>query len=388
MDASGAGTSVSTAVDGSCSQEKRHRAFEQPSVRVRRSRSLILVLESAGLVVLNFLNRQCVDCSDTQLRLLAAAEDWQTADMLLAQTQGTASEGVAELTALIENGFLLVEGTAAARSDERYVELWDWDVRAGLYHFSIKDADWMSNSEHMSELAERVETRERVPDATTNEDYETVIPLQAPELETGVFATLAKRRTYRLFSEQSAELDAVRDCLFAGLAIIGFIEEPVKGMGRRPLKMTPSGGARNPFEAYVYARNVAGLAPGFYHYSALENSLGLAVSAPLPAPRELLGGQEWTDAAAAIVFLVAHFPRTMWKYSHPNAYRALYLEAGHIGQNIMIAATARGLTAAPTAAVCDSTLESILSLDRITQGVLYSLVLGEPQAGALPGVGG
>ena len=37
--------------------------------------------------------------------------------------------------------------------------------------------------------------------------------------------------------------------------------------------MTPSGGARNPYEAYVYVRNVEQLAPGMYHYSAAENSL-------------------------------------------------------------------------------------------------------------------
>ena len=29
----------------------------------------------------------------------------------------------------------------------------------------------------------------------------------------------------------------------------------------------------------------------------------------------------------------------MWKYDDPNAYRVVLIEAGHIGQNIMLAAT-------------------------------------------------
>jgi hypothetical protein len=59
--------------------------------------------------------------------------------------------------------------------------------------------------------------------------------------------------------------------------------------------------------------------------------------------------------------------------------------AGHIGQNVMIAATARGLTAAPTAAICDAVVERLLGLDRITQGAFYALVIGEPLPGARPG---
>ena len=142
--------------------------------------------------------------------------------------------------------------------------------------------------------------------------------------------------------------------------------------------MTPSAGGRNPFEAYLVARDVEGLPPGVYHYSALESSLGLVAPAPLPAVHELVGGTRWQDGGAAVIVLVAQFQRTAWKYSHPNAYRNFFIEAGHIGQNIMIAATARGLTAGPTAAFHDAAVERLLGLDRITQAATYALVIGEP----------
>jgi SagB-type dehydrogenase family enzyme len=361
-------------------------AADAATHRLRRARTMLLVVEATGLVMLNYMTSDCVDCSPLALQILSAADAWREAEPLLASIDGNDRQAIVdEARGLVDGGFLVVEGSRLASLDERYESHWDWDVRAGLYHFGIKDAEWMSDEGRIADLEERVEQREKVPFYSTNEGCATIVPLERPNLAEGPFALLAKRRTSRHFTGTPAPLAAMRDCLYAGLAILDSIDEPVKGMGRPPLKMTPSGGARNPFEGYLYARNVEGLEPGIYHYSALENSLGLVASAPLPRPSELLGGQDWTNGASAVLFLVANLRRTMWKYSHPNVYRALYIEAGHIGQNVMLAATSHGLTAAPTAALADSTLEDLMSLDRITQGVLYALVIGPPVPGARPG---
>jgi SagB-type dehydrogenase family enzyme len=356
--------------------------MESPAARLRRSRTIIFVLEETGFVMLNYLTRACVDCEDLALRLLTAADDWQEASALLAAAPGEPSIAAARLRTLVEEGFLVVEGSERAREDQAYEELWEWDVRAGLYHFSIKDAEWMTDAERLADLAERVEARETATFFTTNEGCQTVVALERPNLQQGVFPILSARRSRRIFRPEPIALEALRDSLYASFAITELAEEPVPGMGKNPLKMTPSGGARNPFEAYVYVRHVDGLPPGMYHYSALQHSLGLLEGPALCAPQELLAGQAWTDKAAALIFLVANFRRTMWKYSHPNVYRALYLEAGHIGQNIMVAATAHGLTAVPTAAILDSRVERLLGLDRVTQGCLYVLVLGLPDLNA------
>ncbi len=64
-----------------------------------------------------------------------------------------------------------------------------------------------------------------------------------------------------------------------------------KDFGKLPLAMTPSGGARNPFELYVYAARVDGLKPGFYHYGALAHDLGLVRAGKVDVP-EMLGDPE------------------------------------------------------------------------------------------------
>ena len=203
-----------------------------------------------------------------------------------------------------------------------------------------------------------------------------VVELRRPRFSDPVLAAMRARRTVRGFTSKPVTLDEIGTCLFAGLGIVGFYEHD--DLGRMPLKMTPSGGARNPFEAYVYARRIDGLARGIYHYSALDHSLAPLSRSRLPRPSGLLSGQRWADDAAAIVFLVANLGRTMWKYDHPRSYRVVIAEAGHIAQNFSIAAARLGLATDPTMSIQDSLTEAALGIELPLQSPLYALSLGRP----------
>lgn len=353
--------------------------------RLKRSATIVFVREPDAWVILNYLSRACVECSELSMALLTAADHWVSLHELTGAVAASTAETLAAIEELLAGKFLLEEHSDDALREARYEELWDWDVRAGLYHFSIKDADWLSDDERVAELECRVTTRPDPGKFKTNVEFSHVVGLERPTPAGELSDTFLRRRTHRLFAQESISLDALNHCLYYGLGITGWIEDPVEGMGRQPLKCTPSGGARNPFEAYVYAARVDGLPPGLYHYSAVEHSLGLVHDEVDPGlGQRLLGGQSWTNTAAAAIWLVANFRRTMWKYPHPNVYRALYLEAGHIGQNIMLAATAHGMSVAPTAAICDSMTEDFLRIDSITEGALYALVMGIPRPDTRP----
>jgi nitroreductase len=60
----------------------------------------------------------------------------------------------------------------------------------------------------------------------------------------------------------------------------------------------------------------------------------------------------------------------------PVAYRVVLIEAGHIGQNMVLAATACGLASVTTSALADSILEPMLKLTSITQAAVYAVILG------------
>jgi SagB-type dehydrogenase family enzyme len=145
-----------------------------------------------------------------------------------------------------------------------------------------------------------------------------------------------------------------------------------------PLKMTPSGGARNPYEGFVFVRNVEGLEPGTYHYSAVQHSLERITGDDDVTGTAMLAGQDWGDSMAAVIFLVAVLKRTTWKYNDPNAYRVVMIEAGHIAQNILLAATEKTLASCPTGALSHSKISAALALKDLTHTPVYAVGLGKP----------
>jgi SagB-type dehydrogenase family enzyme len=353
--------------------------------RLRRSSALVVLFDKDTLVIFNFLTRQIFTCNSLCLNILSRVADWQDETYFFSLLPGYSREGVLEqIDLLVAMGALVVEGSDAAIRDERYAKTWEWGTIAGLYHFAIQDYEYTDDPDLKAELvSQRAALRPSPSLYITNEQYATVIELPLLQKENPVFAAMLARRTQRAFGHGAIRLQDLANCLYAGLGITGFMEFPV--FGRLPLKPTPSGGARNPYEAYVYALRVEGMPPGIYHYSALENSLGLLSSEGNPAPHQLLSSQLWTDDAAAIILLVADYDRMMWKYPHPAAYRVVLMEAGHIGQNIILAATSCGLVTAMTAAISDAIAKHTLQLISLTQSVVYAIMIGEPQTDPIQG---
>ncbi|HET7922157.1 MAG TPA: SagB family peptide dehydrogenase, partial [Gammaproteobacteria bacterium] len=316
-------------------------------------------------------------CSQECLAFLAQLDDWQPAEKLFDCFPDAERTGLAEqLAHLVECNALVAEGTPQATLDEHYRQEWQWGTVAGFYHFGVRDTPFVDGPATREFLQKRRQWRPSPPLHQSNKDALKIVPLPKTDLRQEPFALMRRRRSQRRFLPQSMSLETLSDCLFAGNGILEFFDD--EDFGHLPITMTPSGGARNPFELYVYARNVDGLAPGFYHYAALEHDLGL-VRAGEVRVQDMLGGQDWPAQAAAIVFLVAHFPRSMWKYPLGAAYRVVLMEAGFIGQNIALAATHHGLSAIPSGAFKESLIESCLGTPAIETGVLLSLSLGVPE---------
>ena len=346
---------------------------------VRRARALLIAFGASGLTAYNFLTRTIATLDDLALALLRATDDWQPRSRTIDEVSHRypRREVAKCFNRLADRSCLVVRGTRAAARDADYESRWAWGPEAGLYHFSIRNLAYMDAQQQADFLARQVATAPCPPLWTTNDGLPT-LRLAPPALDSGLLATMRRRRSYRGFSRRPIPLAALRDCLSAGMAITEFGETHL--LGALPLSMTPSGGARNPFEAFVCCRAVEGLAPGVYHYSAVDHTLGLVSSAPLPRLGDLLAGQRWFDQAAATILLAAEFERTMWKYPHPTGYRVVLLEAGHIVQNMLLLATEHGLAATPTCAVDDKLVDRTVGIDSVTQAVLYTLSIGTRSA--------
>jgi SagB-type dehydrogenase family enzyme len=349
-------------------------------MRLRTARTLLATPSENGVLIYNFLEKVAAECSHEALYWMSYLQQWTAeADILKNHPHLSAQAVSNELQTLTELSVLIIENSAQARKEQNYNSSWEWGLAAGALHFSTANMQFMSLDESVQQQIDDARHKSRrVPQFIRNNSN--AIPIEGSSSTTAeaLISLMERRRTNRSVKCPSISLSQLSDCLYAGMGITGGVRTPT---GTLPLSMTPSGGARNPYEAYVYARAVNGLDPGFYHYSAFDRSLDLVGSTLLNIPSEMLAGQSWAEPMPVIIFLVAYLERAMWKYKDANAYRVVLIEAGHIGQNIMLAATAHGLSACPTAALHHDLIARHLKLDEITHTPIYALTLSEP-AGA------
>jgi SagB-type dehydrogenase family enzyme len=316
-----------------------------------------------------------VSCGPVELGLVAGAERGTRPEVLVRELDRLGNRApAATLAALVRAGVLVPLGTDLARREARWRSSWKWGPVAGAHHLGLRNVRFRSQEETEALLARRA-LRER-PVAVLPRRRRGGIALPAPRVDRGVLPHLLARRTLREMSGEAIGAQEIADVLFAGLGVRGLVRDPVQGV--LPLKLAPSGGARNPIDGYLCAIQVAGVAPGAYLYSGVRRDLDPIRPARLPPAPDLLGGQPWADGAAAVVFLVASFGRAMWKYRHPLSYRMVLLEAGHIAQNLLVAACDLGLAAWPSGAISDSLCEEVLGTSSPDRSVLYAVVLGRP----------
>ncbi len=348
-------------------------------MRVRAAETLVFSRQAGTIIAFNYLTGSAFECGPDLLRFLLDLSAWRSTDEISGLVPSISPDELeTTVRSLIDVNALIEDGSDLAHREEAVAKGWQWGMPAALFHFSVQDRTFMSMEE--TEAAQVAKLSEEVPPPLylTHEACPNTIALPPALGGSNLLQLMARRRTVRSAGRPTIGLRGLSECLFAGMGITGHTQNVV---GALPLSMTPSGGARNPYEAYVYARAVDGLSPGFYHYSAFDHSLKRLATDARPAPSEILGGQQWADDMPCIILLCAYFERTMWKYEDANAYRVVLIEAGHIGQNIMLAATERGMSACPTAALSHSPIQRLIGIENpTTEWPIYALTLAYPSA--------
>ncbi|MCD8480215.1 MAG: SagB/ThcOx family dehydrogenase [Candidatus Cloacimonetes bacterium] len=140
----------------------------------------------------------------------------------------------------------------------------------------------------------------------------------------------------------------------------------------------PSAGSRHPLETFVDIRKVSGLKPGLYYYHPIKHCLILLSEDPAIQEAILEGcfRQEMIQNSAVNFIYTAVPYRTAWRYGQ-RGYRYLYLDAGHAGQNIHLAAEAIGAGACMIGAYMDEAMNDVLGIDGIEEFVIYIATVGK-----------
>jgi SagB-type dehydrogenase family enzyme len=190
------------------------------------------------------------------------------------------------------------------------------------------------------------------------------VALPPPEVQgtMSVEEALQRRRSVREFDDGPLSQRLLGQILWAAQGITS----------REGLRTAPSAGALYPLELYVATVD------GVFHYEPRFHRLRRRTTSDRrPAMAAAAGAQDAVRRAPAVVVITAVAARTASRYGDRTA-RYVYLEAGHVAQNVLLQATARALVGVPVGAFDDETLARALALPNEERPV-YLIPLGRPR---------
>ena len=192
--------------------------------------------------------------------------------------------------------------------------------------------------------------------------------------DSGLFDALARRRSLRAYGPEPLALGELGALLWAGAGITA----RQQGFAFRT---APSAGGLYPVEHYVVANDVGGLEQGLYHYDVLGRALERLFAGDLRPSIARAALDQRIAADAQVVFVwTAVLERSRWKYGE-RFVRYVLLDAGHIAENVALAATALGLGTCQIAAFFDEEAAEILGVDPDAEPVVYMSTAGRPPGG-------
>jgi SagB-type dehydrogenase family enzyme len=180
------------------------------------------------------------------------------------------------------------------------------------------------------------------------------------------------RRSLRRYTDDALSLEE--------LSYLLWLTQGVKKIDEKrnvTWRTVPSAGCRHPFETYLSINRVDGLEAGLYRFSALEHKLvALEISESFNEKlTEACMGQRQV-ATSAVTFIWAAVPyRTVWRYSE-RSYRYLYLDAGHVCQNLHLAAESLNCGICAIGAYHDDAADELLGFNPPEMFVIYMASLG------------
>ena len=210
-----------------------------------------------------------------------------------------------------------------------------------------------------------------VPEGVTPRDLPPPDGLTIDPLDLG--RLIGSRRSRRSFTDDRIGLQALSFLLWATQGLEEIIRDGVAS-----LRTVPSAGARHPFETYIHARAVEGLDQGIYRYLPLQHALYLKREGDLGAEiAEGCLGQTFAGRAP-LCFIWSAVPyRTEWRYSVLSP-KIIAIDAGHVCQNLYIAAEALQLGTCAIAAYHQTRMDELVGLDGEEEFVIYVAPVGRP----------
>src|SRR5512137_2015275 len=155
--------------------------------------------------------------------------------------------------------------------------------------------------------------------------------ISVPPLD--IRSALESRRSVRRYSEQFLTIEELAYLLWCTQGI------REKHEPYATFRTVPSAGGRHAFETYLQVNRVNGLEPGLYRYLAFSHRLmAMEIGSDIVDRIEEACLNQSLAMESAVTFIWSCvIYRMAWRYSE-RAYRLVHLDAGHVCQNLYLAA--------------------------------------------------
>ncbi len=217
--------------------------------------------------------------------------------------------------------------------------------------------------------SQRPEPYKTYPDAISHH------PLPAPDIKKGLplWRAIQLRRSRRRYTPEPLNETELSQLLWACQGVSAKVADYL-------LRTAPSAGALYPLETYIIAARIQGLEPGLYHYAVPTHALEFIGQGDFSGRISSAGFGQNMLKLAPVIFLWTAIPaRSQWKYKE-RAWRYIYLDAGHLAQNLHLAAVSLGLGCCAIGAFYDEEVNAVLGVDGKNETVVYLSTVGRMSA--------
>ena len=199
-----------------------------------------------------------------------------------------------------------------------------------------------------------------------------IISLPSPEVsaDPGIWEVLRKRRSSRDYRQEPLSLQELANLLWATQGVT--IKAPAPWF-----RTAPSAGALHPIDTYLVINRVKDLEAGIYRLKVEDFVLEFKKPGDFSVRiAEAALDQDLARHAAVVFVWVAVIQRSRQKYRQ-RAYRYIYLDSGHLAQNLYLAATAMNLGCCAIAAFYDEEVNQIVGADGAEETTVYLATIGK-----------
>ncbi len=196
------------------------------------------------------------------------------------------------------------------------------------------------------------------------------LPQPKTPSDANLWKLLLKRRTRRDYvSQQTLKLNDLAALLWATQGLTA-------QFGDTFFRTAPSAGGLYPIETYLSIRAVDSLEQGLYHFRPGDFDLELLKKGDFSQALTEASLQQTVILGAQATFIWSGvISRGRWKYRQ-RSYRYIYLDAGHIAQNLYLAGEALGLGVCAVGAFYDDAVNKLFDLDGVEETVIYMATVG------------